>query len=175
MSEEVRKILVPVDGSPHALKAAELASDLAVRHDAEIVLLHALLSKEMPAGLKRALEIELGERVPGYDNLVTIPVQIMARVGNRKDNTLSVRELGLVGQYVLSGVADKCLSRGVRKVEKRVEEGRAAEVIADVAKAIDADMIVMGSRGLSDVKRLVFGSVSHEVAKAVPCTLVIVQ
>ena len=107
--------------------------------------------------------------------LVTIPVEMMARVGNRKDNALSVRELGLVGQYVLSGVADKCLSRGVRKVEKRVEEGRAAEVIADVAKAIDADMIVMGSRGLSDVKRLVFGSVSHEVAHADPCTLVIVQ
>jgi nucleotide-binding universal stress UspA family protein len=175
MSEDVRKILVPVDGSPHALKAAELTSDLAVKHDAEIVLLHALLSKEIPAGLKKALEIELGEREPGYDNLVNIPVEIMARIGIRKDNALSLRELGLLGQYVLSGVADKCLSRGVRKVEKRVEEGRAAEVIADVAKAIDADMIVMGSRGLSDVKRLVFGSVSHEVAQADPCTLVIVQ
>ncbi|MGI9478627.1 MAG: universal stress protein [Hyphomicrobiaceae bacterium] len=175
MSNEITKILVPVDGSPHALKAAELASDLAVRHDAEIILLHALLSNEMPAGLKRALEIELGEHVPGYDNLVTIPVQIMARVGDRRPNALTVRELGLVGQYVLSSVADKCRGKGVRKVETRVEEGRAAQVIADVAKAVDADMIVMGSRGLSDVKRLVFGSVSHEVAKADPCTLVIVQ
>ena len=84
MSNDISKILVPVDGSPHALKAAELASDLAVSPDAEIIRLHALLSNEMPAGLKRALEVELAERVPGYDNLVTIPVQIMARVDDGK-------------------------------------------------------------------------------------------
>lgn len=48
MSNQIAKILVPIDGSPLALKAAELASDLAVSHDAEIILLHAFLSKPRP-------------------------------------------------------------------------------------------------------------------------------
>ena len=39
----IKKILVPVDGSKHSVKAVELASDIASKYDAEVILLHVLL------------------------------------------------------------------------------------------------------------------------------------
>jgi nucleotide-binding universal stress UspA family protein len=42
--------------------------------------------------------------------------------------------------------------------------GSAGEIIANVADEIDAEVIVVGSRGLSGAKEFVKGSVSHDVA-----------
>ncbi|MGI9462359.1 MAG: universal stress protein, partial [Aestuariivirgaceae bacterium] len=97
----IKKILVPVDGSPHSVKAVELASDLASKYGAEIILLHVLLRGHMPDGLKKALEIEVGKRKASADNLVNIPQEIMARVGSKKDIQLSLEELDFIGKYVL--------------------------------------------------------------------------
>jgi nucleotide-binding universal stress UspA family protein len=41
--------------------------------------------------------------------------------------------------------------------------GRAATEILDKAKEFDADMIVMGSRGLTDLTSVLVGSVTHKV------------
>jgi nucleotide-binding universal stress UspA family protein len=41
--------------------------------------------------------------------------------------------------------------------------GRAAKEIVDSARSHDASLIVMGSRGLSDLKGLVIGSTAHKV------------
>ena len=89
----IKKILVPVDGSAHSVKAAELASDLAVKYGAEIVLLHVLLRGHMPEGLKKAIEIEVGTQPgTGTGHLVNIPQQIMARVQDkRRPNSRSRR------------------------------------------------------------------------------------
>ncbi len=46
----------------------------------------------------------------------------------------------------------------------RMEDGRAASVIAEVAEAEEADLIVVGRRGRGGFAELVLGSVSHELA-----------
>ncbi len=48
-------------------------------------------------------------------------------------------------------------------IETEVLEGEAAEVIVDLARARDADVIVVGSRGLGAVTGVLLGSVSTEV------------
>lgn len=170
----IKKILVPVDGSPHSVKAVELASDLASKYGAEIVLLHVLLRGHMPDGLKRALEIEVGQRTSSADNLVNMPQEIMARVG-AKDAQLSLKELDFIGKYVLSSVAAICHDKGVARVDERVEQGNPASVVIQVADETHADMIVMGSRGLSDLQGMLVGSVSHKVSHLAKCTCVTVR
>jgi len=171
----IKKILVPVDGSPHSVKAVELASDLASKYEAEIVLLHVLLRGHMPDGLKKAIDIEVGTRKTSSDNLVKMPQMIMARVGSKKDTQLTLEELNYIGKYVLSSVATICRDKGIATVQERVEEGNPANVIIKIANEVSADMIVMGNRGLSDLKGILVGSVSHKVSHLAKCTCVTVR
>ena len=172
----IKKILVPVDGSAHSVKAAELASDLAVRYGAEIVLLHVLLRGHMPEGLMKAIEIEVGTQpASGTGHVVNMPQQIMARVQDKKTTQLSLEALDVIAKYVLSRVTALCRDKGVAKVTQTVEEGNPAKIILGVAESAGVDMIVMGSRGLSDLKGMLLGSVSQKVGQLSTCTCVTVK
>lgn len=57
----------------------------------------------------------------------------------------------------------------------RAPEGRAAKAILDVAESEGSDMIVMGSRGRSDLAGLLLGSVTHKVIQLSHCTVVVAR
>ena len=61
------------------------------------------------------------------------------------------------------------------KLNTYVLEGRPANKIVEFAKANDADLIVMGSRGLSGIKEMYLGSVSHHVMQLSSCPVYIVK
>jgi nucleotide-binding universal stress UspA family protein len=82
----------------------------------------------------------------------------------------------------LRGVAADVLARAERRfadagfsVEKHAREGDAAHVIIDVAMEKDADMIVVGARGNTGLRRFMLGSVSGKLAHHAPCSLLIVR
>jgi nucleotide-binding universal stress UspA family protein len=54
-------------------------------------------------------------------------------------------------------------------------EGAAWEKIVEAAEIEKCDLIVMGSRGCSDLKGLVVGSVTHRVLHATPCPVLVVR
>ena len=56
-----------------------------------------------------------------------------------------------------------------------LEDGNPADTIVRVAKRLQVDMIFLGSRGLSDAKGMLMGSVSHKVAHLAQCTCVSVK
>ncbi|GAB4262629.1 MAG: universal stress protein [Deferrisomatales bacterium] len=60
-------------------------------------------------------------------------------------------------------------------VEERLLEGDPAKNILTVAAVEGCDLIVMGSRGLSDLEGLLLGSVSHKVLSSAPCPVLIVR
>jgi nucleotide-binding universal stress UspA family protein len=62
-----------------------------------------------------------------------------------------------------------------RSVEARVLEGRPATQVVEEAQQVGADMIVMGARGLSVVRRLLLGSVSSEVVDHAPCPVLVAR
>jgi nucleotide-binding universal stress UspA family protein len=62
-----------------------------------------------------------------------------------------------------------------RTVEARVLEGRPATRIVEEAQRLGADLIVMGARGLSAVRRLLLGSVSSEVVDHAPCPVLVAR
>ena len=59
-------------------------------------------------------------------------------------------------------------------VALRVEIGKAAERIVELARQENAVLVVLGSRGRGDLSSAVLGSVSHVVAATAPCPVVIV-
>jgi nucleotide-binding universal stress UspA family protein len=62
---------------------------------------------------------------------------------------------------------------GEVEVETTVVEGQAARVLLDASK--DADLLVIGSRGLGGFRELLLGSVSQQCAHYSPCPVVIVR
>jgi nucleotide-binding universal stress UspA family protein len=63
--------------------------------------------------------------------------------------------------------------RGV-EAEARVEIGKPAEVIVNVAKDVGADAIVMGTHGWTGLARAVIGSVADRVIRHATCPVVLV-
>ena len=64
---------------------------------------------------------------------------------------------------------------GVVGFEERLLEGPPGEAIANAAKIEGCDLIVMGSRGLSNLEGLIVGSVTHRVLHLAPCSVFVVK
>lgn len=80
----------------------------------------------------------------------------------------------------LQQVADSVLARAAEtlsgiEVETHSREGDPAQVIADVAGEQDADLIVVGDRGLTGLERFLLGSVSSKLSHHAPCSVMIVR
>ena len=82
----------------------------------------------------------------------------------------------------LRGVAYDVLARDERRfheagfeVEKHAREGDPAQTIIDVATEQDADLIVVGARGNTGVRRFLLGSVPSKVSHHAPSSLLIVR
>jgi nucleotide-binding universal stress UspA family protein len=90
---------------------------------------------------------------------------------------------GATGQNVdLRGVAISVLKRAEHYVrdqgvelDTHAREGDPAEVIIEIANEQQADLIVVGSRGLTGIKRFLLGSVSNKVSHHAPCSVMIVR
>jgi nucleotide-binding universal stress UspA family protein len=55
------------------------------------------------------------------------------------------------------------------------ERGEAAEVLINVAEREDADLIVVGNRGMTGPTRFLLGSVPNKVSHNAPCDVLIVK
>jgi nucleotide-binding universal stress UspA family protein len=80
--------------------------------------------------------------------------------------------VGTVGECILKDAATKV--EGVL-FDKKLEYGSPAEVIIKIAKKADVDIIVMGSRGLSSVRRFLLGSVSDDISMHARSSVLIVR
>jgi nucleotide-binding universal stress UspA family protein len=56
-----------------------------------------------------------------------------------------------------------------------VKEGRAAEVICEVALELQADAIFIATHGITALKHLMLGSVVEKVVRAAPCRVLVVR
>jgi nucleotide-binding universal stress UspA family protein len=82
-------------------------------------------------------------------------------------------ELSKNAETVLERAANQVRDAGV-KVETHATPGNGAEAILQIAEAQSADLIVVGSRGMTGARRML-GSVPNNVAHHAPCSVLIVQ
>jgi len=139
---EIKKILNPVDGSPHSERTTRYAAKLAKMVQAEMVLLHC--HKKFPTILAE----------PHFQNAVNAII--------RKSEQLVEPFARILND---SGVT----------YEKRILEGPAGKVIPEVAVIEKIDLIVMGSRGMTNLEGLILGSVTHRVLHAGSCAVLVVK
>ena len=79
-----------------------------------------------------------------------------------------------VAQHHLDAATEEAQAGGGSlKVETRAIEGQAARVLMDASR--DADLLVVGSRGLGGFRELMLGSVSQQCADHAGCPVVIVR
>jgi len=71
--------------------------------------------------------------------------------------------------------ARKLLGQTSIEVDEELLEGPAAEAILSAATTRNADLIVMGSRGMGSLKGIVFGSVSTKISHYAPCPVMVVR
>ncbi|WP_303690990.1 universal stress protein [Megamonas hypermegale] len=82
-------------------------------------------------------------------------------------------EIGKAGERILNAALEKFPES--MKVVKVYRTGDPAETITEYAKEIDADLIIMGSRGLGLVRGVLLGSVSKYVLERTKCPVLIVK
>ena len=58
------------------------------------------------------------------------------------------------------------------KVRQKVEFGTPEKSIIDTAKTEEADLIIMATRGMSGLSRIVLGSVTENVIRNAPCPII---
>jgi nucleotide-binding universal stress UspA family protein len=61
------------------------------------------------------------------------------------------------------------------EMETHARAGDAAAVIIDVAVEVDADLIVVGNKGMTGVARFLLGSVPNKIAHHAPCDVLIAR
>jgi nucleotide-binding universal stress UspA family protein len=73
-----------------------------------------------------------------------------------------------------TGLSAKAEREGV-SAEVHNPEGDPADALIGIADTVDADVIVVGNRGMAGIKRFVLGSVPNKVSHQCPCSLLIVN
>ena len=68
---------------------------------------------------------------------------------------------------------EECLAVGLERAGKRVLVGRPAERLAELGDELDAELIVVGSRGQRPHQAALVGSVSSELLGLAPCPVLV--
>ena len=173
-----KTILVPIDGSDHARKATELAGDIAEKYGAEVVLLHvAIPGSRLPDGLRRMAEVEhlVDPNASAGSMPAGSPGDTVAAVRDSRDADIQDQASARVGQWLLNQAEKTLNDKGTQQVATRLESGDPAEAILASADDVSANLIVMGSRGLSKLEGLLMGSVSNKVSQLSSCSCITVK
>lgn len=141
----MKRILAPTDFSPASKKALKYAFRFARDYDSELTVLHVV----EPATSSSFEEV---------------PETLAFSKAEMADAERRLRTL--VGSFPGAGVPD---------VRPAIRMGLAAHEIVELAKELDADLIVIATRGYTGWERLVIGSTAARVARAAPCPVLVVR
>lgn len=174
-----KKIVIATDGSDHAEKAVRLGADIAAKYGAEVVIVHALLGGEVSESLVRMAEIEnlLGyvRREPRTRVQAGQIGAIAYETRSAEDEARSYRVLTAIGERILATAESIAREHGAERVATHLANGDPTTQILNTAESEHADLIVCGARGLSDLRALMLGSVSHKLSHLAPVTCITVR
>jgi len=148
-----------LDGSENSARASQAAVELAEKLKAELIVLHAIT----PPPLYYHTEISSEGRViepPTHEKEIDEYLEYARRVGN--------------------GIANPTMSEAKQRgvpVGADLSEATSSVVEAIVSHAVkeNADLIIVGTRGLGGFKKLLLGSVSSGVVDHAHCPVLVIR
>jgi len=141
-------IVVGTDGSDTARKAVSQAGDLAKAVGGSIHLVSAY--EPVPTGRLREESKEA-------------PEDLQWMINPREDVDATLAE-----------AAEELKKAGV-EVDTYARQGDPADAILDVAEEKDANLIIVGNKGMTGAKRFLLGSVPNKISHHAPCSVLIIR
>jgi nucleotide-binding universal stress UspA family protein len=149
----IRQIVVAVDGSKPSLDASEQAISLAAKYEADLIAVHV---------------VSPGVRYDYLEDVITpgLPASLKEVIVLAVEN----------GQKYLDEVKQKA-SESKLEVQTEVLIGATSVVkeIVEYAAEHKIDLIVIGTRGISGIKRMLLGSTASGVLSYAHCPVLIVK
>ena len=172
-----KKILVATDGSDHGTKAVKAAADLALTYNAELTIGHVLLHGEPPSAFRRMTEVEHLVREPSVPkpDMKNISGGLVAHMSNAAQKRVSHDVMDALAGRITDHAVGIAKKIGVEKIAIEIEEGDTANRILKIAKKIDADLIVIGTRGFGPIKALLMGSTSQKITQLADCACLTIK
>ena len=148
------RILCAVDGSECSQWGVQALEALADREPEDVTLLHVVDPSALRAGRGRNPVAEK-----------------RALAAMEKAGGILLREAERSARVALGQAAT-----GPRTTFHRtLAHGPLAQTIVRQARRVKADLILIGSRGLSDIRGFLLGSISRQVASIAPCSVLVVK
>lgn len=136
---------------------------------------HIILAADGSEHSQRATEeaIKIASLVKGCK------VEVLFVVDYSKSKTDVIHSQGIEGLEIsrrkkLLPIAEKLKENHI-SYEIKLLHGEPGPTIVEHVNGSEADLVVIGSRGLNTLQEMVLGSVSHKVAKRVQCPVLIVK
>jgi nucleotide-binding universal stress UspA family protein len=148
-------IVVGTDLSEAAAKAVDQAAALAKAFGAKLHIVtgfKSAMASNLPASTLEAM---------AYGVAAELLHEAESKIGDEVRSTLE----GLAKRYESDGVLVQTYGCGAEP----------ADALLEVAESTNADLIVVGNRGMTGVKRFVLGSVPNKVAHHASCSVLIVH
>jgi len=152
MTIEFLKIMVGIDGSEESINAAEYAIAIAKMYNAELIAINVLTS-----------DIGYTYSSPGVEN-----------------PPLTVKEIILLAEdeakIWFDKIKEKADKSGIRfRSETIMAKKSAASTMLDYAEEQNINLIVVGTRGRSGIKKMLLGSVASELVTYAVCPILVVK
>lgn len=171
-------ILLAVDGSEHAARAAEVAGDLATKYDARVFVLHVVDPSEVGSEERHMAEVEhVVEPGQQYPWMREVPHGLQRVLEPADADARRDRILDFLAREIVTRTLDTLHAQGVGPHRVRVvfKNGQPATRIVETIDDEGIDLVVMGSRGLSKLAGALQGSVSSRVTRDAPCPVLTVK
>jgi nucleotide-binding universal stress UspA family protein len=144
----IRKILAAVDFSEYSDPVLDAAVGFARQFDAELHLVHAY-----------------DVRIPLVTPLAPYGVSVPPVVIEQTQEAAAAKLDALARRAAAEGVA----------ATSHVSGAPAASAIVDLAGELEADLIIMGTRGHTGLKHVLLGSVAERTLRHAPCWVLAVK
>jgi nucleotide-binding universal stress UspA family protein len=151
-AKAIERILIGVDGSEDSRKATEFLKRFPFPPSATVYVAHVV----------HVLSPSFGDNKGYYET---------AELGGELEQLRKAAEVD--GKKILELAAESL--KGSFKVEVLVTAGPPARRLVELIGEIDADILVVGSRGLTGVERFLMGSVSLQSCHHAPCSVLVVR